>query len=233
MHGNQAISIEVLLSHMPLFSTMGSQELARIARGTKEIRAFKNDVLFRKGDPCDGFHFIIIGRVKLVFTTADGVDKVVDILGQGQTFGETAMLEGQPYDISAQALSDAILLHMSKAVMFEEFDRDPRLRLKMVTGMSRRLRQVMDDVEANSLHSGRQRVINYFLLALAKDAPARDAVLQLPTSKVNIASRLNLTQEHFSRILRELTRQGLIVVQGSRILIPDLQRLRDEAKRPD
>lgn len=231
MHGNQAISVEVLLSHMPLFSTLGPKELARVARGSQEIRAARNDVLIRKGAPCEGFHLVVIGRVKLVFTTAEGAEQVVDILGQGQTFGETYMLEDLPYDVSAQALTDAILLHVSKAAIFGEFDRDPALRLKMITGMSRRLRQVMDDVESYSLRSGRQRVADYFLLALGREAPARNAVLLLPTSKANIASRLNLTQEHFSRILRELSRLGLIQVEGGRILIPDLQRLRAEAER--
>ena len=41
-----------------------------------------------------------------------------------------------------------------------------------------------------------------------------------------IASRLNLTQEHFSRILSELTGAGLIQVEGRTIHIPDIGRLR-------
>jgi CRP-like cAMP-binding protein len=50
--------------------------------------------------------------------------------------------------------------------------------------------------------------------------------IRLPTSKGTIASRLNLTQEHFSRILSELTSAGLIQVEGRVIHIPDIGRLR-------
>ena len=50
--------------------------------------------------------------------------------------------------------------------------------------------------------------------------------IRLPTSKGTIASRLNLTQEHFSRILNELTSSGLIEVEGRTIHIPDIGRLR-------
>ncbi|HJW23716.1 MAG TPA: Crp/Fnr family transcriptional regulator [Rhodocyclaceae bacterium] len=226
MHGNQPIGIEILLAQLPLFSSLGPEDLARIAAGTRQKRVTKDDVLFRKGNVADGFHLIVIGRIKLVFTTAEGLEKVVEILGPGQSFGETYMLEDLPYDVSAVALSDAVVLHISKAAIFQEFDRDPQVRRKMLAGMAERLRQVMSDVESYSLHSGKQRVIHYFLLTLPKDAPAKDAVLVLPTSKSNIASRLNLTQEHFSRILRDLSSQELIVVQGAKILIPDLQRLR-------
>lgn len=229
MHGNQPISIEVMLASLPLFSGLGKEELARIARGTRQIHAAKDEVLFCKGDRCEGFHLVLIGRVKLVFTTAEGNERVVEILGQGQTFGEAMMLEDQAYAVSALALTDSLLLHVSRTVLFDEFDRDPGLRLKMLAGLSRRLQELMDDVESFSLRSGKQRVANYFLYLLPGNSPAKDATLTLPTSKANIASRLNLTQEHFSRILRELSSQGLIVVQGSQILIPDVRALRAES----
>ena len=50
--------------------------------------------------------------------------------------------------------------------------------------------------------------------------------MTLSTNKGVIASRLNLTQEHFSRILHELTELGLIVVEGRRIHIPNVANLR-------
>jgi CRP-like cAMP-binding protein len=49
----------------------------------------------------------------------------------------------------------------------------------------------------------------------------------LSTNKGVIASRLNLTQEHFSRILHELSDKGLIAVEGRKIHIPDVDKLRD------
>lgn len=52
------------------------------------------------------------------------------------------------------------------------------------------------------------------------------AQLTLPTSKGVIASRLNLTLEHFSRILHELTAAGLIAIDGRTVPILDLERLR-------
>ena len=40
-----------------------------------------------------------------------------------------------------------------------------------------------------------------------------------------IASRLNLTPEHFSRILHELSEAGLIRVEGRTVHIPDVGNL--------
>ncbi len=79
------------------------------------------------------------------------------------------------------------------------------------------------------MRSGPERVIG-FLLRI--DSPgngdeSNETTVKLPASKVTIASRLNLTPEHFSRILHDLSATGLIEVDGKSIHVPDLQRLRD------
>ena len=218
-------AIETLLSRIPLFSSLNPEEIAGIARGTREVHAAKGDILFHNGDQPTGFHLIAGGQIKLGFTSAQGTEKVIDILGPGQTFGEAAMFMDRPYPVFAQALVDTRLLHISKQVIVDELERDPRFARKMIASLSVRLHHLITDVESYSLHSGRQRIIGY-LLRENTETDARALTVTLPTSKGTIASRLNLTQEHFSRILHELSESGLIVVEGRTIRIPDVARLR-------
>jgi CRP-like cAMP-binding protein len=90
-----------------------------------------------------------------------------------------------------------------------------------------RLHHLMNDVESYSLHSGKQRIIGYLLRELNEsEQNGTNVSVTLSTNKGVIASRLNLTQEHFSRILHELTELGLIVVEGRRIHIPNVANLR-------
>ena len=124
-----------------------------------------------------------------------------------------------------QALADSLLLHISKTAIIEELNSDPKLGRKMIAGLSMRLHHLITDVESYSLHSGRQRIIGYLLREQFGDAE-KVITVTLPTNKGVIASRLNLTQEHFSRILHELSEKGLIVVEGRKIHIPDVHRLR-------
>ena len=228
MHGTPpGLNIEALLSHVPLFNGLEPPEIARIARGTREIHAARGDILFHKGDSCTGFHLIVYGQVKLAFTSPQGGEKVVEILTQGQTFGEAVMFMEKPYLVYAQALTDSLLLHISKAVILEELEGDPKLGRKMIAGMAMRLHHLITDVESYSLHSGRQRIIGYLLRELPEsDHNGVNVAITLPTNKGVIASRLNLTQEHFSRILHELTDLGQIVVEGRKIHIPSVAKLR-------
>jgi CRP-like cAMP-binding protein len=220
-----AINIEALLSNVPLFNELKKDEIARIARGTRQINAARGEILFNKGDVSTGFHLIVYGQIKLAFTSAQGGEKVVDIVSQGNCFGEAVMFMDKPYMVFAQALADSVLLHISKTVILDELERDPGLGRKMIAGLSIRLHHLITDVESYSLHSGRQRIIGY-LLRDHPDSEAGSLVVTLPTNKGVIASRVNLTQEHFSRILHELSEKGLIVVAGRKITIPDVARLR-------
>ena len=225
MPTSPAPSVDALLSRVALFSSLNPEEIGRIARGTREINAGKGDILFHKGDLPTGFHLIASGQVKLGFTSSQGTEKVIDIMGPGQTFGEAVMFMDKPYPVFAQALSDARLLHISKQVMLDELERDPLFSRKMIASLSVRLHHLITDVESYSLHSGRQRIIGY-LLRDNMESDAQSLTVTLPTSKGVIASRLNLTQEHFSRILHELQENGLITVQGRKIGIPNVEKLR-------
>ena len=227
MNSQPALNIAPLLARIPLFSGLGPEELARIAKHSREQQVSKGAILFHKGDPCNGFHLVTQGQIKLAFTSPQGTEKVVEIISGGQSFGEAIMFMDKPYIVFAQALSDARLVHISKQAVFEELDRDRNLCRKMLANMAMRLHQLMGDVEAYSLLSGKQRIIGYLLRELPEKPLTADKVtVTLPTNKGVIASRLNLTQEHFSRILHDLAEQGLIVVEGRKIHIPSLLQLR-------
>jgi CRP-like cAMP-binding protein len=217
--------IAVILGGIALFRDLGPGLLARIAAGTVIVEAPRGSVLFRPGDACSGFHIVIEGRIKLSLHNAQGAERVVELPGPGQSFGEAAMFLRIPYRVSAEALADSRLLHVSANRVFAELDSDPRLAHRIIAGLSMRLHNLVSDLESQSLQSGTQRVIG-FLLSLVDAEAKSGTVARLPARKNVIASRLNLTHEHFSRILHGLAAAGAIRVEGQDILIPDVEALR-------
>lgn len=221
------IRIQEFLKNVPLFRELTDAELDRIAAGTAQVRAPAGTILFRRGEACSGFHVVVYGQVKLAFGAADGSEKVVEILGPGQSFGEAVMFLDKPYVVFAETLADSLLLQIGKAGVFAELERNPRFARKMLAGLAQRLHRLVHDLEAYTLRSGTQRVIGYLLRDYAEDAPPHAAIeIALATSKGVLASRLNITREHFSRILHDLSAAGLIEVRGRIIRITDPERLR-------
>jgi len=221
------IKTQAFLRNLPLFRELAEEEIDRVAAGSKELRVRRSDILFQKGDPSRGFHIVVYGQVKLLFVTPQGDEKVIEIMGPGQSFGEAIMFMDKPYPVTAQALVDSMLLHVSRDVVFDEIDRDPRFARRMIAGLSLRLHHLISDVEFYSLRSATQRVIGYLLRADSDhgEQPGNSVVVTLPASKAVIASRLNITPEHFSRTLHELSEAGLIEVAGRSVKIRDLEKL--------
>ena len=229
------ITTQTFLSRLPLFADLAPAELDRIAAGTTELHVPRGEVIVNRGDPCVGFHLVVYGQVKLAIVTTQGGEKIVDLIVPGYSFGEAVMFMERPYYVMAQAVSDSFVLHISRRVVFEEIEHDPAFARKMLAGLSRRLHGLVTDVESYSLQSGTERLIGYLLRQDERvGAPPEAAqaganvpyVVTLTTSKAIIASRLNLTPEHLSRILHELAAAGLISVDGRAIRILDVERLR-------
>jgi CRP-like cAMP-binding protein len=220
------IKLQAFLANLPIFSEMSAPEIDRIAAATLPHYCEKGQAVFQCGDPCNGFHVVVYGQVKLGFTSPQGVEKVVEIVRPGHTFGEALMFLDKPYIVFAQALADTMLLHVAKHAVLDELGRDAGFARRMLSGLSRRLHGLVRDVEAYTLRSGQERVIGYLLADVADDLSGGVAQVHLSPGKSVIASRLNMTPEHFSRILHELSAAGLIEVNGRAVRIPDLERLR-------
>jgi len=221
------IKVQEFLRNLPLFRELTAEEVDRIAAGTHQVRAPAGTIIFRRGEFCTGFHVVVYGQVKLAFSGSDGSEKVVEILGPGQSFGEAVMFLDKPYLVYSETLSDSLLLSIGKNAIFAEIERNPRFSRKMIGGLAQRLHRVISDLEAYSLKSGTQRVIGYLLRdAHEEDGAPLQLDVELATSKGVLASRLNITREHFSRILHELSEEGLIQVSGRTIHILDVAKLR-------
>jgi CRP-like cAMP-binding protein len=213
------------LAHLPLFASVDPVILVRIAASVRLVEAPRGSTIFRRGDACLGFHAVVYGQVKLVLRTHSGGEKVVEVLGPRQSFGEAVMFLEKPYLVDSHALADTKLLFVPREVLFEALEEDPKLARQLLGALSARLHRLISDLEAYTLHSGRERVVGYLLSALPERRKGTCQHLTLTTRKSVIASRLSLTQEHFSRILQQLSVEGLISVNGREITIPDASRL--------
>ena len=215
------------LSVLPLFTDLSRSELERLALGCQLRRLSRGDNVFRVGEPCEEFHVTVMGQVKLFAISPAGQEKVIELVGPGNSFAEALMFTGKPYIINAQALTDTLLLTVTKHAVVGEIERDPRFAMRMLAGISRRLHGLVHDVEAYALHSGMQRVIGYLLRdQIAEDCVSGEVItVSLPVSKATIASRLSLTPEYFSRVLHELEAAGLVRIDKRDVHILDVKRL--------
>jgi CRP-like cAMP-binding protein len=224
-------NIEQIVAHLPLFQTLAPEQRAQLLLGVSSRRLKKGELLFRKGDPVLGLYIVAFGQIKLAVQSAQGEEKVVEIIGPRQSFGEAVMFLGRPYPVTAEALADSLLLHVARGRIDIMLKEDASFARRMLAGMSMRLHSLIQDVESYSLRSSTQRVIGYLLqqcpAADGSDETSTQVDVVLPASKQVIASRLNLTPETLSRIFAELSRAGLIDVDGRTVKVSAVSKLRE------
>jgi CRP-like cAMP-binding protein len=230
--GRSERALSDLLRRLPLFAGLTPEQIGVLGAGSHLTVLDKGAILFHQGDPVRGFFFVLRGQMQLTVSTAGGAEKVVEIIAAGESFGEAVVFDGLRYPVTATALVGTELLAVSSAAVLDLLDRDPAFARRMLANMAVRLRRLVRDVESYSLRSGVQRVVGFLLHEAGSSAgaggeAAPEPVVILPTRKHVLASRLNLAPETFSRVLHDLSAEGLIGVEGRRITLLNVPRLQD------
>lgn len=205
-----------------LFARLSAEQVRRVAVRTRRVRLDEGASLFEQGDPASRFYLVLSGHVKLFRLSAEGNEKVIEVVGPGSTFAEALMFLDRPrYPVCAAAVTEAELLSVD-ARDFASMLRDSVDTCFLLLGdMSQRLRGLITEIDNLSLQSATSRVAAYLL----KRAPSDADHFELEVPKGVVASRLSVKPETFSRILKSLSEKGLLVIKGSRVRVLDRDAL--------
>ena len=214
------VKAEAFLARLPLFAGLRAPELARLAAGARRHRLKRGETLFREGERPSGVFAVIYGRVEL-----RSRGRVNGMVGAGRSFGEAVMFLDKPYLVTARAVADSLVLEVAKEAVFEELGRNPLFARRIIGALAARLELLVRELDRAALGTAGERFVAWLLRKQALDAKG-PLVITLPAAKRVIASRLNLSAEHFSRVLKALSTSGLLEVKGRVVRIADIERLR-------
>jgi len=214
------------LQEILFFADLPVALLHELAAATREKHFEKDELIILKGDPPTGIYAVLSGVIKLACQSSSGEERVIDLLGSGEVFGESAVLLGNPSPFMAAALSPARLLHIDAEAVLMLSARSAQFAKRMIVKLSGNLYARVRDLEEFRLHPPLTRLANY--LASQPSQPTRDAqVIHFRAPKHVIASRLGMTPEALSRCLREQSESGAIAVGADHVRVLDIVRLRE------
>ncbi len=218
-----------VLRRLHIFAGLDDSQLARVIQSAHLVNLQENQHLFEAGQEAKYFFLVRKGRMKLYLTSADGMEKVIHLVGPGESFAEAIMfMDSAIYPIHASALSDTELIAFPNKVFREILRESIDTCFRLMADMSAWLKKQLNEIDALTLQNATLRFSNYLL----QQIPAKQtgsATVTLEAAKHVIASRLSIQPESFSRILRNLQREGLIEANGSEILIKDVKELREQS----
>jgi CRP-like cAMP-binding protein len=197
----------------------------------RNIDAQRHTVFFNAGDPPSGVYGVVSGVVKLSLPSVSRGEKVIALLGPGETFGMSALLANEPHVVTAVAARDCTLLHLPQSSAIRAMRRDPQFAREIAAQVNRRFRDLISDIQMMTRQSAIQRTVGFLLAQIPESSRNQTISMRLPANKGDIASKLDLTGAHFSRILHELDAAGLVKLQGSMVTVDRVAALRNFAAR--
>jgi len=213
-----------------LLSGLTDEQLKRVACHASRIRLDEGQMLFSQGDPAERFYLVLKGQMRLFRLSPDGAEKVIEIVAPGHTFAEALMfLKAPRYPVCGAALSPVEIIAMDArdftAMLHESVD----TCFLLLAALSMRLRGLIGEIDNLTLHTATSRVARYLVSKL----PTAHRALDLDVRKGVLASRLSVKPETFSRVVKNLSDQGIIEVHGSHVTILDQNALEELAELGD
>ena len=213
-----------ILQH-PFFKHLSTENQERLMSHSHEQQCQAGELLIRQGQPAERFFLVLKGRVKLYRISADGQEKVVEIIQAGQTFAEAVMfMQRSEYPVCAETLETVQLVSFPNRLMLTLLQENPQACLHLLGHMSMRLHQRLGELETLTLQNATQRFALYLIQQL-EDRAQETVDIELPLPKRLIAARLSMQPETLSRIMARLNQDGLIEMRGRNIHIPSISSL--------
>jgi CRP-like cAMP-binding protein len=219
-------TIAGFLERVPLFAAVHPFRLQHLAESAIPVAATRGKIILKPGDTCDGFFVVVYGRVAVILRSDTGAEKVIELIGTGQALGLAALFAETRSRTAARALSDSKLLLIPRELVHAELAENPAFARSVLAYVSASVHRLLVDLEACTMQTATQRVAGFLVRSMNAAPARRERNVTLAAPKTVVASQLNLTPAHFSRVLRELTMARLIRVNGREVFIEDEAGLR-------
>jgi CRP/FNR family cyclic AMP-dependent transcriptional regulator len=132
-----------LLQRMPIFGGVRANILEFLIDVCPVEAVPKNAFFFREGDQADSMFVLEAGKVA-VLKAWRGRDCLLQTLGQGDCFGEMAVMDLSPRSASVRAEEDCTAIRISAANLYQVYSRDLKqfalIQMNMGREVCRRLR---------------------------------------------------------------------------------------------
>ena len=152
----------ICLQELDLFQGLESEQLANLCACTARKRLPKGEYLFRQGEKTRTVYLIKSGKLKLVQSTEDGRETILDVCGPGEVLGELSLFQEQDEPSSAIAMEEACICCFSKQQFETLVKQDPSFALRIISYLGQKRYEVMQKQSEDSRQTVKEKVLSLF-----------------------------------------------------------------------
>jgi CRP-like cAMP-binding protein len=216
---------ETLRSHY-LFAGLTDDEFETLATEISVESFDKNEILFHRGDTAEAFFFVESGQIELSLISRDSQKKVIEVIAYGRTFAEAIMFMTEArFPVSAAALSNSVVYRIPNDAYRNLLQDNSDACLRLLSDVSYHLHQRVREIEQLTIQNAHSRLASYLIDHIV-ETDNDEATVRLDLPRHVVASRLSITPETLSRLLRAMSDDGILTVDDRLVFVHNLARLR-------
>ncbi len=143
-----------------IFASIPAEHLEFVLARAEMLELAADTLIFSEGDPGDALYVVVDGSVSVFSTNEEGVDVALAELGAGDSFGEMALLTGEPRSASVRASQDTRALRLMKNDFDRLLEEQPALARELLQVFGQRLQQTNLRVRRES---SREQALRMFM----------------------------------------------------------------------
>jgi CRP/FNR family transcriptional regulator, dissimilatory nitrate respiration regulator len=212
-----------LLGEPPL-SPAESQALASVAR-TRTVPA--GGSVFERCQKATALVLAQSGDVALGYRGADGVFHIERPVHGPAWLDQSSAWLDEAHALDARAMTEAVIVELPREAAQTSLERHPALARRLVSSLAREIQALTINTHELMHKDALARFAAWLGQRLeSAELSGNSGVIRLDERKRDIASQLAITPETLSRLMRSLTRQGLIAVTGYTVQVLDAAALK-------
>jgi CRP/FNR family transcriptional regulator, cyclic AMP receptor protein len=217
-----------LLHRVPVFSTLGEEELRRVAQVAVPRRFDAGEVVFREGDESSTCYIVRSGHVRAIREHSDGRTITLATFGPGDIFGELAMFDNERRSATVEAAEPTEAIAILAGDMRRLLKEHPDIAIKLLSALGRRLRETNERLARQSFQTVQSRVAAVLaqLVRAARDEDgSADGDVLITSTQAELAQLAGSSRESASRFLAVLERAGIITQGRGKLVVHEPEAL--------
>jgi len=189
--------------------------LARSGLGRKILNLKKGRIAYAQGDPADAIFYVQKGRLRVTVTSANGKEATITLVGPGEFLGENCMVSAHPIRLAtATAMTESVLLWISKAEMTRVLLQEPELSEMFVAFLIARNARIQTDLVDQLFNSSEKRLARILLLLAHFGKESKPETVVPKISQELLAEMIGTTRSRVSFFMNRFRKLGFIEYNG-------------------
>jgi CRP/FNR family transcriptional regulator len=187
----------------------------------------KGQILYYEGAKPLGIFCINTGVVKVYKTASNGKEQIIHLAKRGDFLGYAALLGEENHTHSAMIIEDAKICFVPREVFLTSLTKNNEFSQRITKQLSHELGVMEEKLTDASQKNIRERLA-FLLLQLANSYGVEgngSQKINLTLSREEIAGMVGTATESVIRLLSEFKKDGLIELDGKKILLKDKKAL--------